>query len=73
MITLRGKRDDLRRIEKSNFFYQELYWGAFSRSFLLPQEVDSDEAEASIKGGILTIKLPKVDKGRIQKLKIRGE
>lgn len=73
MITLQGKREDSRRIEKDNFFYQELYWGSFSRSFLLPQEVDADEAEASMKGGILTIKLPKIDKGRIQKLKIRGE
>jgi len=73
MITLRGKREDSRRIEKDNFFYQELYWGSFSRSFLLPQEVDSAGAEASIKGGILSIKLPKIDKGRVQKLKVRSE
>lgn len=73
MITLKGKREDVRRIEKENFFYQELYWGSFSRSFLLPQEVDSDKSEASIKGGILTIRLPKIDKGRVQKLKVRGE
>lgn len=73
MVTLKGKREDIRRVEKDNFFYQELYWGSFSRSFLLPQEVDADEAEASMRNGILTIRLPKIDKGRVQKLKIRGE
>ncbi len=73
MITLRGKREDIRKIERENFFYQELYWGSFSRSILLPQEVDADKADAAVKGGILTIKLPKIDKGRVQKLKIKGE
>lgn len=73
MITLCGKREDARRIERENFFYQELYWGTFSRSILLPQEVDADKAEASVKGGIVTVRLPKIDKGRVQKLKIKGE
>ncbi len=73
MITIKGKREESRRIEKENFFYQELYWGSFSRSILLPQEIDPDEAEATLKNGVLTIKLPKLDKGRVQKVKIKSE
>jgi len=73
MVTLRGKREDGRRIERENFFYQELYWGSFTRSILLPQEVDPDEAEASLKNGLLTVKLPKLDKERVQKVKIKSE
>jgi len=73
MVTLRGKREDSRRIERENFFYQELYWGSFSRSILLPQEIDPDEAEATLKNGLLTIKLPKLDKERVQKVKIKSE
>ncbi len=73
MITIRGKREESHRVEKENYFYQELYWGAFSRSILLPQEVDPDESEATIKNGILIIKLPKLDKERIQKLKVKNE
>lgn len=73
MVTLRGKREDGRRIEEGNFFYQELYWGSFSRSILLPQEIDPDEAEAILKNGLLTIHLPKLDKGRVQKVKIKKE
>ncbi|MCX6731477.1 MAG: Hsp20/alpha crystallin family protein [Candidatus Parcubacteria bacterium] len=73
MVTLRGKREDSRRIERENFFYQELYWGSFSRSILLPQEIDPDESEAILKNGLLTIKLPKLDKERVQKVKIKSE
>ena len=73
MVTLKGKREDSRRIERENFFYQELYWGSFTRSILLPQEVDPDEAEAILKNGLLTIKLPKLDKERVQKVKIKSE
>jgi len=73
MITIRGKREDSLRVEKESYFYQELYWGSFSRSVLLPHEIDPDEAEANLKGGIITIRLPKLNKGRVQKLKIKGE
>ncbi len=35
----------------------------FSRSVVLPEEVDFQKAQAAIKNGLLTIKLPKKDKG----------
>ena len=73
MVTLRGKRERQKEVSGSDYFYQELYWGAFSRSILLPQEVDADEAEATMKNGLLTIKLPKLDKARISKLKVKNE
>ena len=73
MITIKGKREETHKVEKDSYFYQELYWGSFSRSILLPQEVDPDEADANLKGGILTIKLPKLNKEKIQRLKIKGE
>ena len=73
MVTLRGKRERQREVSGNDFFYQELYWGAFSRSILLPQEVDADEAEATIKNGLLTIRLPKLDKARIAKLRVKNE
>ena len=73
MVTLKGKRERVREVSASDYFYQELYWGTFSRSILLPQEVDSDEAQATIKNGLLTIHLPKLDKARVAKLKVRNE
>lgn len=72
-VTLRGKRDHNKEISGNDYFYQELYWGSFSRSVLLPQEVDADEAEATIKNGLVTVRLPKLDKGKISKLKVKNE
>src|SRR3989344_2984832 len=73
MVTLRGKREKIKEVTGNDYFYQELYWGAFSRSILLPQEVDADEAQATIKNGLLTIRLPKLDKARVSKLKAKTE
>jgi HSP20 family protein len=73
MVTIRGKRQNQREISGDDYYYQELYWGGFSRSVLLPQEVDAEEAEASLKNGLLTVKLPKLDKNRVQKLKVELE
>jgi HSP20 family molecular chaperone IbpA len=72
MITIRGKREENRSIDKDNFFVQELYWGSFSRTISLPEEIDPEEAEAVEKHGLLIIKLPKLDKNRETKLKIKS-
>ena len=73
MVTIRGKRERSHHVSDDNYFYQELYWGSFSRSILLPQEIDVEASEANLKNGLLTIRLPKIDKAKIQKLKIRQE
>lgn len=73
MVTIRGKRQKQREITGDDYYYQELYWGGFSRSIMMPQEIDVEAAEATQKNGLLTIKLPKLDKNRIQKLKVRNE
>jgi len=72
MITISGTRVDERESEEDDYFFRELYWGAFSRTILLPEEVDVDSAEASEKHGVLMIRLPKVNKKRQTKLKVRA-
>lgn len=72
MLTISGTREDEREVEEENYFQRELYWGSFTRSIMLPEEVDVDAAEASEKHGILMIRLPKVNKKRTTKLKIRS-
>lgn len=73
MVTIRGKRAPMFRVGQDDYFNQELYWGAFSRSVLLPQEVDTEAAEATMKNGLLTVKMPKLDKNRVQKIRVKGE
>lgn len=72
MITIRGKREESRTINEENFFTKELYWGSFSRTILLPAEVDPEEAEAIEKHGLLTIKLPKIDKEKKTSVKVKS-
>ena len=70
VITVRGHRHQDVSPEEADYFCQECYWGAFSRSYVLPIPVDSDKAQASLKDGILTIILPKQDKAKTRILKI---
>ena len=72
MVTIKGKREEARTISDENYFSRELYWGAFSRTISLPQEVEPEEAEAIERHGLLIIKLPKIDKGRQTTLKVKS-
>lgn len=72
MITIKGKREEDRTISEENFFSRELYWGSFSRTILLPEEIDPDQAEATEKHGLLMVKLPKIDKDKKTKIKIKS-
>ncbi len=72
MVTIKGKRESERTIADDDYFHRELYWGTFSRTIVLPQEIDVDAAEAIEKHGLLIIKLPKLDKNRSTRLKVRG-
>ncbi|MFC1756857.1 Hsp20/alpha crystallin family protein [Patescibacteria group bacterium] len=73
MITLKGNRRKVSEVTEDNYFYRELYWGGFSRSILLPQEINPEKADASMKNGLLVIKLPKIIKEKTQKLNIKIE
>ena len=72
MVTIKGKRETAREVSDDDYFFRELYWGSFSRTILLPQEIEVEEAEATERYGLLTIKLPKIDKGRQTKLKVKS-
>ncbi len=72
MVTVKGRRDGNTQISHDDYFYKELYWGSFTRTILLPHEVEIEEAEAVEKHGLLIIRLPKVDKARQTKLKVKS-
>lgn len=70
MVTVKGRRAPEVNDKPVKYDYQELYWGPFSRSVILPVDVDADQAKAAIKNGILTIKLPKLIKSSVKKIRI---
>ncbi len=71
LITIRGVREEERSAKEDDYFIRELYWGSFSRTITLPEEIDVDEAEAVEKHGLLILKLPKLDRKRQSKLKVK--
>lgn len=70
MITIRGKRRETSGIEEDDYFYRECYWGSFSRSVILPCEVQASKVKANLKDGVLSITLPKVKKEKSVKVSI---
>ena len=71
MVTIKGRRDGNTQISEDDYFYRELYWGSFSRSILLPHEIEIESVEAVEKHGLLIIRLPKIDKARQAKVKVK--
>ncbi len=71
MVTINGKREEERSVKEEDYYVRELYWGSFSRSIQLPEEIDVDEAEAVEKHGLLILKLPKLDKKKQARLKVK--
>ena len=68
-VSIVGRRKREKQVSEENYIYQECYWGKFSRSIILPQEVDPDEASVDFKNGILSIHLPKLNRKKAKKLK----
>jgi HSP20 family protein len=72
MVTIKGERKKEEEAKEDDYFYQECYWGSFSRSIILPVDIDVEGVEADLKDGILTVILPKAAKAKTKKIKIKG-
>ena len=70
MVTIKGSRKKDEEVHMGSYLYQECYWGPFSRSVILPMEIDSEQAQASFKSGVLTIRLPKLAKHKKKKITV---
>ena len=73
MITIEGKREMNPKENEVDYLYQECFWGSFSRTIILPSEIDPEKVKATLKEGILKIHLPKVKKEKVKKIKIVKE
>jgi HSP20 family protein len=71
-ITISGKREANTHVKPDDYVVQELYWGAFSRTVELPNDIAVDQSEAVEKHGLLIVRLPKIDKERNVKVKVKS-
>ena len=71
MLTIRGHRSMDKKIREENYLYRECYWGSFSRSIILPVEVEGEKIEAELENGVLTVTLPKAKNAKEISIKVR--
>ncbi len=71
IIEIKGVRSMPQDLGEKNYFIKECYWGPFSRQVILPEEVDPSRAQANLKDGILTIKVPALELNKQRKLEVK--
>lgn len=71
LVSIRGSREETKEVQEDRYLIKECFWGSFARSVTLPVLVVPDEADASFKDGILTIKIPKASQSKMRKLKVK--
>jgi HSP20 family molecular chaperone IbpA len=72
MVSIKGTREKPEETGERNYFYQECFWGPFSRQIIVSVEIDSSRTEAELKDGILTVKIPKIERDKKRKIAVRG-
>jgi len=73
MLTIRGKREQPDKIRDEDYLFRECYWGSFSRSIILPVEVEAEKVDASLENGVLTVVLPKSKTSKQISIKVKNK
>jgi HSP20 family protein len=69
-LTIKGERRQERTVSKEQYHRAELAYGAFSRSFSLPNTVDTERVRAEYADGILTVTLPLREDSKPKQIKV---
>lgn len=70
MLTVRGERKFEQQVKEDSYLRMERAYGSFSRSFSLPNTVDTEAIQADYKNGALTVTLPKRAESKPKQVKI---
>jgi HSP20 family protein len=73
VLTLRGeKREERTEGEGGKYHLAERRYGTFTRSFVLPRDVDADAITASFQDGVLSVTIPKSERARRRRIEVAG-
>ncbi len=72
MVVIAGSLKEGALAEQGDYIHRELYWGSFVRTIMLPEEIDPETAIATEKNGLVILRLPKIDKKRRTKVRVKS-
>jgi len=72
VLIIKGERENPTKDSKKNYFSKECYFGPFSREVILPREIDPSRVKATMEEGILTIRMPKIEREKKKKIITEG-
>ena len=70
MLTVKGEKKLSHEVKEEQYHHLERRYGTFSRSFSLPQTVDSSRVAAEYKNGVLTVRLPLREEAKPRTIKV---
>ena len=72
LLTISGEKKLSEEKKEKGYYHVESSYGSFKRELTLPTDVDQSKVDASYKDGVLSITLPKAEKAKTIKVKIKG-
>jgi len=73
VLTIQGERKQEKEEKGKKFHRVERYYGSFTRSFTLPENVDESKVKASFKDGMLNLNIPKTEKDKPKAIEVKVE
>lgn len=72
-LSISGEKKHEEERKEKGYYYEERSYGSFRRDMTLPADVEPGKIDASCKDGVLTIRLPKSEKAKAVKVKVKGQ
>jgi len=72
ILTIRGEKKQEQEVKEKGYYHVERSFGSFRRDLNLAGDVDIAKIDAECKNGVLTVRLPKTEKARTAKIKVKG-
>lgn len=71
VLTVAGEKQAVQQEQDERWHRWERHYGRFERTFTLPSTVDAERIEATTENGVLTVRLPKIEKARPREIQVK--
>jgi len=72
-LTISGEKKQEQEKKEKGYYHIERSYGSFQRQVTLPSGVEADKIQATCKSGVLTVTLPKAEKAKTTKIKVKSQ